>query len=169
MRRLSSYWLGKIGFRPHVKPMRILQARCLNHFLPHSQHSSTMAARGPTALSSTSCWSPVRGSRWWAGGGSSTEIFSQELASTSGNLFLFQRWDAESDWSAGLSLKPFAQIGTKNRELAMFNFWQNHQQLWTCILTSISRPKFVNHNDHDLKMNLFSIKFKFKSNLANNS
>ena len=83
--------------------MCILQGRSLSLSLHRSQRSSIVASPSPTALSSTSCWSLVRGGRWWAGGGSSTEIFSQELARSSYHQgILFQRWDAELDWSAGL-------------------------------------------------------------------
>ena len=61
--------------------MCLLQVHGLSLSLHRKRRSSMVAGPSPTALSSTSCWSPVRGSRWWAGGGSSTEIFSQPLAS----------------------------------------------------------------------------------------
>ena len=109
--------------------MFFLQVHALSLSLHRSQLSSmTMMAgptRCPTALSSTSCWSSVRKSRWWAGGGSSTGIFSQPLARTSSHQGqLFQRWNAESDLSAGL--------GILEPELAMFSYngsiitdWEN--------------------------------------------
>ena len=63
--------------------MCFLQVHALCLSLHRKRRSSMVAGPSPTALSSTSCWSPVRGSRWWTGGGSSTGIFSQPLASGS--------------------------------------------------------------------------------------
>ena len=105
--------------------MCFLQVHALCLSLHRKRRSSMVAGPSPTALSSTSCWSPVRGSRWWAGGGSSTGIFSQPLARTSSHQGqLFQRWNAESDLSAGL--------GILEPELAMFSYngsiitdWEN--------------------------------------------
>ena len=67
--------------------MCILQGRSLSLSLHRSQRSGTMASPSPTALSSTSCWSLVRGRRWWEGGGSS-EISSLSIVSWG----LFRRW-----------------------------------------------------------------------------
>ena len=77
--------------------MCFLQVHALCLSLHRKRRSSMVAGPSPTALSSTSCWSPVRGSRWWAGGGSSTGIFSQALVSTRTTMGQqFQRWAEQS-------------------------------------------------------------------------